>query len=339
MSDQVVSEARREQLTRWSREVIGPDVRLGSVRIMPGHGGSSLGFVVEGVDGERRGAFVIRFAPPGVRRNGNTDVLRQVPLLTKLMGSQIPVADVVWSSSNPGWFGTDVMIQELLAAKPLHMFDDAASIGGSPALIKDCLDRSIAALVALHDLDWRDLADWDAPRSIAHEVATWRRLLPKMPSPLWSKLGAQLADRLVEADPGGHHVGLFHGDFQTNNVLFEDDGRLTAVIDWELAGIGATGLDIGWLAIMADPACWGPPLRDRLRVTARPAWVRETYERHAGRRVDAFDWYVALACFRYGVIAGYNVRLHESGRRVDEFNASMADSVEVLLRRGLDLLN
>ena len=53
-------------------------------------------------------------------------------------------------------------------------------------------------------------------------------------------------------------VGLFHGDYQTSNLLFDDRGvfELEAVLDWEISGIGGHRLDIGWLLMMNDPQSW-----------------------------------------------------------------------------------
>ena len=35
-------------------------------------------------------------------------------------------------------------------------------------------------------------------------------------------------------------IGLFHGDFQTSNLLF-NEGVLEAVLDWEISASAATG--------------------------------------------------------------------------------------------------
>lgn len=42
-------------------------------------------------------------------------------------------------------------------------------------------------------------------------------------------------------------TGLVHGDLWHGNTLWDDDRRLTAVLDWDCAGAGSAGLDLGSL--------------------------------------------------------------------------------------------
>lgn len=40
--------------------------------------------------------------------------------------------------------------------------------------------------------------------------------------------------------------GLLHGDFSPDNILVDEDGRVSAILDWEAVKSGPPGLDIGW---------------------------------------------------------------------------------------------
>jgi aminoglycoside phosphotransferase (APT) family kinase protein len=131
-------------------------------------------------------------------------------------------------------------------------------------------------------------------------------------------------------------VGLVHGDYQPGNVLFED-GRAVAVIDWELSGIGAQGLDLGWLMMSADPAMWAEP--ERPRFVPSPQEVQRLYETRSGRAVEAADWYQALAGFRLASIACLNVKLHRKGQRHDPIWERFAASVMPMFERALQLLS
>ncbi|MFZ0192797.1 MAG: aminoglycoside phosphotransferase family protein [Streptosporangiaceae bacterium] len=46
--------------------------------------------------------------------------------------------------------------------------------------------------------------------------------------------------------PDDGRLGLVHGDLWHGNTLW-DDGRLTAVLDWDCAGVGPAGIDLGSL--------------------------------------------------------------------------------------------
>jgi aminoglycoside phosphotransferase (APT) family kinase protein len=47
--------------------------------------------------------------------------------------------------------------------------------------------------------------------------------------------------------PDDDQPGLVHGDLWNGNTLRDDDGRLTAVLDWDCAGVGPAGIDLGSL--------------------------------------------------------------------------------------------
>lgn len=320
----------------WAEHVHGPGATVTGVAPMPGNAGLSFGFHVTTSNGERE-RLVVRLAPPGVRRQGNTDVLRQVPLLTALAAEGVAIAPLLWSTDDPRWFGTDAIVQPFLDADPfpMHRTGADATPDATPFL-----RQAVAALAPLHAIDWATaLPDWEQPRSVVDEVAFWGRLLRRSPEPAWIEAGTLLGAALVAHDPGGHRVGLFHGDYQTHNVLYDGRGDLAAVIDWEIAGIGPVGLDLGWLSMMSDPECWHPERRALMQAVADPADLLGWYEHDTGAPLASYDWYRALACYRYGAIAAFNLYLHVSGRRPDEVSLLMGGGVPVLFDRGTRLLD
>lgn len=319
-------------MQRLLRAELAPAARVERAWPMPGNAGLSFGCDALDVPGGPL-PLVVRLAPPGVRRRGNTDVLRLVPLLDALAAAGVPVARVRLSTDDPRWFGTDAVVQDRLDALPLHMGDPALSAAVEPA---HALAQAVDALAAVHAV--APPPGWERPRSVADEIAFWSPLLAKADDPAWAELGAALRDALTADPPADPAVGIFHGDFHTNNVLYDAGGRLVAIVDWEIAGIGAQLLDLAWLAIFTDPGCWGPDAGARMRVTADAADLRARYERAGGRATARFDWFRALACYRFGVISVLNVRLHRTGRRVDPHWEERAPSITPLFERGLRFL-
>jgi aminoglycoside phosphotransferase (APT) family kinase protein len=324
----------RSRLEHWARAQWGDGAQVPHPWPMPGNAGLSFGFDVLRPN-QVQLQLVIRLSPPGVRRRGNTDVLRQVPLLTTLMEAGIPVARVVWSSGDPLWFGTDAVVQERLSAWPLHMWDAGLSHPAATGGSEPFLDQAVDALAAIHQTPWAEpLGDWEPMRSLGTEVAFWDTLLSRCEEPAWIEAGGRLRDVLLERQPDDVAVGIFHGDYQTNNILYAESGRLAAIVDWEISGLGAQLLDLGWLAMFTDPSCWDPTYQVGMRVTADPESLRRRYEESRQQQVDAFDYFRALACYRFGVIAAFNVRLHRTGRRVDASYERIAPSVQTLFAFG-----
>lgn len=280
-------------LTRWAERNVAGAKSVSSIVSMPGHAGLSFGFdVMSGSD--RLASLVIRLAPPGVRRQGNTDVLRQAPLLRALAAEGFPVVDLLWASADESWFGTDAIVVRRLEARPLHINDPtptAPIIGGA---FKSYRRQAVATLARLHGFDWTQrLSTWGAPSTVDEELDYWARLVAKAPESEWRLAGCRLRAQLTESDPGSHRIGLFHGDYQPDNLLYDKRGILVAVIDWEIAGVGATGMDLGWLSMMTDPTCWDSSYRSTMRVIWDPDQLRQDYEEAVGVPLPHFDWYRA----------------------------------------------
>ena len=328
----------RDALGHWASANVVGEACVTSVYPMPGNAGLSFGFDVADEAGRMLGAFVIRLSPLGVRRSGNTDVLRQVPLLEAAARYGIPIAELVWSSPDESWFGTDAIIQRRLQAKPLHMMNASASVEVKDGNVAPYLQRAAAVLADIHRVPWREvLPDWEQPKVVAEELRFWTRILAKSPEPQWVAAGEELAAQLAASDPGDHKIGLFHGDYQTNNILYDPDGSIAAVVDWEIAGIGATLLDLGWFSMMTDPDCWHVSHRERMLVTAGPDQIRTWYQDAAGVAITRYDWYRSYAMFKFACITTFNVRLHRTGRRVDPACDALAPSVETLFARAREL--
>ena len=303
-------------LTRWAQHYYGPGTAVESVYAMPGNAGISFGFDVV-PPGSAAEPLVIRVPPAGVRRRGNTDVLRQVPLLRALRAEGVPVAAVRWWGDDEEWFGVPYLVVERLPGRSLNVFaPDDRFFDLTPKGVAALFRQAIEALVATHRLDWRSkLADWDSPRSLTDEIRAWEPILFKGDDEQWVAQGMSLRDVLLETRPADPEPGVIHGDFYNNNWVVDGDGRLRAVVDWEISAIGPSLLDLGWLCMMYDPQSWGPSQRDRMGWAPSVAQIVALYEDTAGSSVPDIDWYRALAGFRLAAITSLNVRLQRTGKR------------------------
>lgn len=326
-----------QRLNRWA-SYMWPDAQeIENLHTMPGNAGLSVGFDVDRGEGKRAG-YVIRFAPPGVRKQGNTDVLRQVPLLDFLATTQVPIAPLVWWTSDDTWFGTDAIVQEYLEGATLGIRDP--KLRGQEEWVYGAVDASLGSLRSIHTTPAREgLPEWEVQHTVEGEAALWTRLLEKSAEGQLIDYGLCLRDALLNTEPDNHRIGLTHGDFQANNVLFDcHSGDVCAVVDWELASIGPVGRDLGWLAMMLDPEVWAPEWASTFPVRLDPEFVIRSYERHADTAITDFSWYKAYACFKYGAILSFNHYLHRTGKRQDPIYDQLASSRETLFAAGLRLL-
>ncbi len=128
--------------------------------------------------------------------------------------------------------------------------------------------------------------------------------------PLIGELHDLLSARVPEQGP----ATIVHGDYRLDNAMLGDDGRVKAVLDWEICTLGDPLADLGLLMVYwAEEGDENPALG--LAATALPGFPTraEMIERYAGasgRSVAGLDFYVAfgywkLACILEGVYARY----------------------------------
>lgn len=302
-----------------------------------GHAGLTFAFTVASADGRAAGSdYVLKLAPPGVVRRGNTDVYRQAPLLRALKAADVRVPDVPFASPDEDELGTPYIVMERLPGRTFIPWIPHESFDRSAPTLDAVWRQSAELLAGVHAFDWRThLAGWEAERPLAAEVGYWTPLFAKAESSATRARGERLAARLAETMPADHRVGLAHGDYQPGNILF-DDGQATGIIDWELSSIGAQGLDLGWLAMMVDPLCWPDGWRPVGTLDADE--LTEAYADALGEAPADRDWFEALACCRLGAITCLNLRLHRTGRRVDDVWERFGGGCDTMLERGLELV-
>jgi aminoglycoside phosphotransferase (APT) family kinase protein len=332
-------DAVADGLRRFVGAHYGAHCRVEGLEAMEGgHAGLTFGFrVVDTLRDATRARLILKLSPPGVRRAGNTDVYRQAPLLRALQAAGLPVPGVPWAGADEADFGTPFVMLDFLPGAPFFVWQPDAAFDRTPAAVAPLWTQCIDALARLHRFDWqRRLPDWQSPCSLREEVERWAPILAKSPEPPWIEAGLRAQARLLESLPSQAPIGLVHGDYQPGNLLY-DAGRMTGVIDWELASIGGRLLDVGWLMMLADAASWHADWRPLCPLSPRDIAAR--YERAMGEVHADLGWYQALAGYRLGAIGCLNVHLHRRGRRPDAVWERFALAIPSLFARAASLLD
>lgn len=202
-----------------------------------GIGQSNITSIVTDSDGRE---WVLREPPPGTKPGRAHDVTREAGIIAALADSGVPVPRVVG-------IGADFFVMERMAGAPLESEDDARAI--DPGCRHELGLQVIATLARLHQL---------APHTVGLDVPPTpyvERQIRRV-GDAWLRVGSGCAHdaawqavraRLVERVPNEHGpTVVMHGDFRLSNLLV-DDGRITAVLDWELCTIGDAMVDLAWL--------------------------------------------------------------------------------------------
>ena len=127
-----------------------------------------------------------------------------------------------------------------------------------------------------------------------------------------------LRDRLLRNRPAQWHTGLVHGDYRLGNVMARPEGRIAAVLDWELASVGDVLCDLAFLVNnweSADDAdtVWMQEPPTRAGGFPDQAALIERYAARTGFDVSCLDYYRAFGHWRMAVIAEGIKRRYESG--------------------------
>jgi aminoglycoside phosphotransferase (APT) family kinase protein len=326
----------KEQLARFVRVQVGADATIGPLTTLPGHAGLSYSFELEYGAPVRRERLVVRLAPAGVRPVGTADVVRQARIMRSLADTAVPVPEVRWLGDDPQWFGRPYFVTAFVTGDKLaegeHEF--------SPEQQRKIAKSVVATSAALHQVEWQSRREaWGDPFTLTQELERLDHLLDRPTLVPETVVGAaELRERLRATMPEQTRVGCVHGDYQWSNTL-ADDGRVQIVIDWELAQIGATLIDLGWLLLFSDPSSWVVTSLVPTHIQSAEE-LAEEYRKQIPWSVsdEEIRWFRAFAGYRFGVITAFNLMLHRRGKRHDPTWEEIALSAPRLFERGRELI-
>lgn len=325
----------------WCRLRRGAQARAGNLRSLGGHSAITVGFDVatpDGAGGQRTERLVLKLPPPGVRRQNNFDVLRQVPVLRLLEAEAIPAPRAVDWSEDETVFGSPYVVMSLLEGAALpDLFGPESGRGVRDAA--SLFEQPLRALARLHAIPARHgLEGWKTVRGPAEEIEHWVQVVRRSSDPDWIALALAVRAKLHALMPADPPIGIVHGDFYSNNWVF-DGPALSGIVDWEGASIGPSLLDLGWVAMMYDAESWGPMRRRTMGWHPGPEFFLDLYGRLTGRDLADSDWHRALAGYRLSCITAYYFERHRTGKTHDPAWDVLGESGPPMLRRAADLLD
>jgi aminoglycoside phosphotransferase (APT) family kinase protein len=202
--------------------------------------------------------------------------------------------------------------------------------------------RAIETMARLHavDADAVGLADFGrADGYLARQVRRWGRQLED--STTRDLPGAsQLRQALADSMPSDSALGIVHGDYRLDNLLIDDDDRVVAVLDWEMATLGDPVMDLA-LMIAYDRLARHPDGAGIANASTADGFptateVIELYTRASGRDVPQIGFYLALAFFKLAMILEGIHDRHLHGKTVGEGFGRAGGLVVPAIQAGLE---
>ena len=276
------------------------------------------------------GDFVMRRKPFGKLLPSAHAVDREFKLLSALHPLGFPVPEPLALCGDPEVIGAIFYVMELARGRS---YADGALPDFDPPTRRHMYEQLVDTLADLHSIDPETvgLGDFGKPGNyFERQVARWTRQYRDSQTDYLPEMERLIAF-LPETLPEQSRTGIVHGDYRIDNAMFDGDGTLTAVLDWELATLGDPVADFSYLAMQwMMPADGGAGLRgldlDALGIPTLDEIVSRYSERSGVPVSGLLDWYFAYNLFRLaGIVQGIK-------KRVLDGTASHAQAEEMAKR-------
>ncbi|HZT65675.1 MAG TPA: phosphotransferase family protein [Acidimicrobiales bacterium] len=279
-------------------------------------GRSNLTFKVTGGDGAR---YVLRRPPISHVLPTAHDMSREHRIIAALGPTPVPVPPAL------GYCG-----DEEVNGRPFYVMGYVEGyILREQSLTQKVLDESarrvagedlVDVLAAIHAVDVDSVGLGDLGRREGYIERQLKRWYGQFRQSIEGR------DRQVPAVDDVHEVlskqippqgpaTIVHGDYRLDNTMLGDDGKVRAVLDWEICTLGDPLADVGLLTVYWSEAGDTRSALGSVAPTALPGFptraeLADRYAARSGRDLSDLPFYVAfgywkLACILEGVYARY----------------------------------
>lgn len=232
-------------------------------------------------------------------------------------GSSVPVPEMLW-------------LEEASAAldHPFFIAEEIAGFQAAPQMLFSGAFDAVLPKVA--QAKWTILGDIARADPVAlgldkvmpapaldacwsKELSHWEALIDKdqaEPLPI-----TRAAIRWLRANPPppAQKLSVVHGDYRTGNFLYDADGAIHGVLDWEMAHLGDPLEDLGWS--LQPIWAFGRGLAGGLVPQAEAVAI---WEQASGLKADpaALKWWILFNCVKgQGIWVGSAAAFNRGGNR------------------------
>lgn len=304
-----MDEARRHALESWLSAAAAAPVRIRAASLLSG-GAIQQNWALSVTRGGADEEWVLRTDNPATLAV-SLPRMAEHALIRAAHQAGVTVPEPLFACAERDVIGAPFFVMRRVggSATAFRLAKAAAAKGGDDALVR-AMGREAARIHRIRppraELNFLGAPPVDAGAAF---VAWMRRRLDEagMPRPVIEWGLCALERHLPPPLP----PVLCHNDFRTGNLMVEE-GRLTAVLDWEFAGWGDPHADLGWFCA----PCWrfGNLALEAGGLGSRAAFLAG-YAEEAGAAPDAarLPFWELAATIRWAVIAADQGARHLSG--------------------------
>jgi aminoglycoside phosphotransferase (APT) family kinase protein len=310
----------RAALTSWlGRQLPGAtDVEITDLVVPQSSGFSNETFLFDAawtIDGQRTTAqLVLRSQPQVYALFPEIDLLAQQYGAMKRLGehTDVPVANVRWGEADTSVLGQPFFVMDRLFGKvPADVppyTEQGWFIDLPPDARRNLHTNSVLAMCSVNLVDWRAAGfnyldkTHHGPLGPKQRISYFRKFWEwardgkehPVADPAWAWLEANWPD-------DGAHIELCWGDARPGNQMFDDDGNVIGIFDWEMVSLGNGESDLGWYLFLLRFHTQGYGIALPEGMLSR-AEVIALWEEQLGRKAEHVDFYEALAGFHFTLV-------------------------------------
>lgn len=326
-------------LERWMDE---NGLETGAIYSVTQMTGGTQNILLRFKRGERE--FIFRRPPLHLRPESNKTMLRESRVLAALANTGVQHPRLIARCNDENVLGAVFYLMEPVAGfnATIAMPQAAAA---SPAIRHTMGLALIDGLVALAKVDYEavGLSDFGRLEGFlerqtgrwAAELETYKRF------PEWTgraELGdvAAVGAWLDAHLPARISPGIIHGDYHIGNVLYNENGNLSAIVDWEMATLGDPLMDLGrllatWpdgdsaqvLSMRVEPSDGFPTRQEMI----------EHYRVQSQRDLSDLAWFEILACYKLSILLEGSYARAQAGQADPATGARLHGIAVALLHR------
>lgn len=252
-------------------------------------------------------AWVVRRPPTSGLTPSAHDMAREWAVTNALQSTDVPVAKTVAFDAEGTVLGAPTTVVEFDPGRVIRTRADLEDLDDTQVDANTV--ELIRVLGTLHNVDYSavGLGSFGKPEGfVGRQVKTWARQWEAVKTRELPDV-EKLRDRLTAEVPATSSSSIVHGDYRVDNVILRsgDPGSIAAVVDWEMSTLGDPLTDVALMCVYRQPifdevlgasAAWTSPRYPSADELA------EMYSRETGTELSNWNFYLALANFKLGVI-------------------------------------
>ncbi|MBK9255728.1 MAG: phosphotransferase family protein [Saprospiraceae bacterium] len=199
--------------------------------------------------------WVLRMPPKGAQVKSGHDMSREYKILSNIRSQFKAVPETILFCSDTSVLDAEFYIMKkvdgfiLRAGLPENQLPDSHRM-------KAMFDEFVNQFVRIHQLNYAEsgLSDLGNPKNyVSRQIYGWAKRYELSKTEDIPEIN-QLILWLSSHMPSESGYSLIHNDYKYDNVIFGDDNRILAVLDWEMCTLGDPLMDVGSsLAYWTDP--------------------------------------------------------------------------------------